>query len=67
MIFAAQLHDLKMMLPWVHLRRQQEAMRGLVEQQRRILTHEQVQEQSARILAQIEQMTCFVEAKTVLL
>lgn len=42
-------------------------MRGIIEQQRRMLSKEQVQEQSALIIAQLEQMSAFREAKTVLL
>ena len=67
MLFEAQIHDFKMWLPWVHARRDQSALRAIVEQQRRIMTPEQVQEQSALIIKQIEQMSWFRNAKTVLL
>ena len=67
MLFSSQIHDLRMLLPWVRARREQSALRAIVEQQRRIMTPEQVQEQSALVVAQIEQMSCFREAKTVLL
>ena len=56
-----------MWLPWLRARRQQMALREVVEQQRRMLTKEQVAEQSALIIAQIEQMSAFREAQTVLI
>ena len=67
MLFESQIHDIKMWLPWCRIRREQSALRAILEQQRRIMTKEQVAEQSARILAQLEQMSVFQEAKTVLL
>ena len=67
MLFESQIYDLKMWLPWVHARREQQALRAIVEQQRRIMTPEQVAEQSARIVAQIEQMSWFQNAQTVLI
>ena len=67
MLFEAQIHDLKMWLPWLRIRREQKAMRAIVEQQRRMMTAEQVSEQSAQIVAQIERMSAFREAQTVLL
>ena len=56
-----------MWLPWVRIRREQAALRAIVEQQRRVMTPEQVAEQSARIVSQLEQMAAFRNAKTVLL
>ena len=67
MLFESQLHDLYMALPWVHVRNEQNAMRGIVEQQRRIMTKEQVSSESAKVIAQLEQMSVFREAKTVML
>ena len=67
MLFSSQIHDLKMLLPWVRARREQSALRAIVEQQRRIMTPEQVAEQSAQIIAQLEQMSSFREAQVVLL
>lgn len=67
MLFESQIHDLQMWLPWLRARRQQMALREVVEQQRRMLTKEQVAEQSALIIAQIEQMSAFREAQTVLI
>ena len=67
MLFESQIRDLKMLLPWCRARREQTALRGVMEQQRRIMSKEQVQEQSALIIAQLEQMSAFKEAKTVML
>lgn len=67
MLFESQLLDLKMLLPWCRARRDQAALRGIIEQQRRMLTAEQVKEQSALIIAQIEQMSSFRNAKHVML
>lgn len=67
MIFEAQLHDFFAWLPWVRIRKEQKAMRALAEQKRRILTPEEVATESGRIISQIEQMSAFRDAKTVLL
>ena len=67
MLFESQVHDFWSILPWIRIRREQRALRALVEQKRRIMTKEQVEEQSALIMAQLEQMSAFREAKTVLL
>ncbi len=67
MLFSAQIHDFVAWLPWVHARREQKAMRAIVEQRRRIMSEQEVQEQSALIIAQLEQMSTFQEAKVVLL
>ena len=67
MLFQAQLHDLKMLFPWIRSRQEKRAMRALVEQRRRIMTPEEVAEQSGRIMDQLERMSMFRDAKTVLL
>ena len=67
MLFEAQLNDLKKLLPWVRARREQASLRAIIEQQRRMLTPEEVAQQSALIIAQIEQMSVFRDARTVLL
>ena len=67
MLFQAQIHELKMWLPWLRLRREQRALRAIIEQRRRIMTPEEVAEQSGRIISQLERMSVFREAKTVLL
>ncbi len=67
MLFESQIHDFKAWLPWFRVRNEQRALRAIVEQQRRIMTEEQVAEQSALIIAQLEQMAAFREAQTVML
>ena len=67
MLFESQIHDFWSILPWIRIRREQRALRTVVEQKRRIMTKEQVAEQSALIMAQLEEMSAFREAKVVLL
>ena len=67
MLFESQIHDFKMWFPWFRIRREQAALRAIVEQQRRIMTKEQVAEQSDQIIAQLEQMSAFRDAQVVLL
>ena len=67
MLFEAQVHDLLWLLPWVRIRREQSALRAIVEQRRRMLTEEQVASDSEKIISQIEQMSAFRNAKTVLI
>ena len=67
MLFESQIHDFKMWFPWCRIRREQAALRAIVEQQRRMMTKEQVAEQSAQIIAQLEQMSAFRDAQVVLL
>lgn len=67
MLFDSQIHDIKSWLPWVRIRREQAALRAIVEQRRRMLSPEEVAADSARICEQIEQMSSFRDAKTVLI
>jgi len=67
MLFESQIKDFLSFLPWVRARKEQSALRAIVEQQRRIMTPDQVASESARVIAQLEQMSAFKEAKTVLL
>ena len=67
MLFESQIHDFFQSLPWVRARKEQMAMRGIVEQQRRIMTPEEVRTESDKVIAQLEQMSAFLEAKTVML
>lgn len=67
MLFESQLLDFFRSFPTVRARRKQLSQRGVVEQQRRILTKEQVADASAHIISQIEQMSVFREAKTVMI
>ena len=67
MLFESQIHDFLSWLPWVRIRREQASMRAIVEQRRRMLTDEEVAKDSARIIAQIEQMSAFREAQVVMM
>ena len=67
MLFDSQIHDFIAWLPWVRVRREQGALRAIVEQRRRMMSPEQVAADSALICGQIEQMSVFREARTVLI
>ncbi|MBR4431891.1 MAG: 5-formyltetrahydrofolate cyclo-ligase [Paludibacteraceae bacterium] len=67
MLFDSQIHDIKSWLPWVRIRREQSAMRAIVEQRRRMLSKEEVEHESALIIAQLEQMSAFRDAQTVMM
>ena len=67
MLFESNIKDLLQLLPKNKLHRAKQRMRELIIQKRRILPQEDRQRMSAEILAQLEQMTCFGEAKTILL
>lgn len=67
MLFASQLHDLKNHLPWCTKRQQQQALRTIVEQKRRIYPAEQAAADSQTIVGKIEQSAVFRNARTVLL
>lgn len=66
MLFKSQLLDFWHTLPWARARRKQLSLRGIVEQERRILSPEQVADYSARVMDQIERMSSFRQAKTVM-
>jgi len=66
MLFESQLHDLYALLPWVSARRKKEAMRNVDAQKRRILTPDKIKEASAKVIARIEEMHHFKEAKTIM-
>jgi 5-formyltetrahydrofolate cyclo-ligase len=67
MLFDSQIHDFIAWLPWVRVRREQGALRAIVEQRRRMMTPEEVAVDSKLICGQIEQMSVFREARTVLI
>lgn len=67
MLFESNIKDLLRLLPKNKLHRAKQKMRELIIQKRRMLLQEDRQRMSAEILAQLEQMTCFCEAKTILL
>lgn len=66
MLFESQIEDFIALLPWSRAKKEKSALRNLAEQKRRMLTAEQVTADSARIIAQIEQMSVFQNAKTVM-
>ena len=67
MLFESNIRELLKYLPSYRLRREKQQMRELLVQKRRIMSAEERASQSAAILAQLEQMQCFRDAKTVLL
>lgn len=66
MLFSSQYHDFVKRLPWVRLKRKKMALRELDGQKRRIMTAEQVHEESRKIVSIIEQMHTFRDAKTIM-
>ena len=66
-LFASQIADLKAMLPWNQVTKEKKALRGIMEQRRRIMTEEQVREQSDAIIQRIEALRCFQQARVVAL
>ena len=67
MLFEANIRDLLSLLPQRRLHRAKQSLRELLIQKRRMMSAEERTAQSARILSQLEKMTVFQEAKTVLL
>ena len=67
MLFETNILELLKFLPGQKLQQEKKRLRELLKQKRRILTKEQVAEQSAIILAHLEQLPSFVVAKTVLI
>ena len=67
MLFESVLLEIGKLFPSQKLLREKNQMRELLTQKRRLLTKEQILEQSALIISQLEQLPCFQSAKTVLL
>ena len=67
MLFETNILELLKFLPGQKLQQEKKRLRELLKQKRRILTKEQVAEQSAIILAHLEQLPSFVAAKAVLI
>ena len=67
MLFEANIKDLLSLLPQRRLHRAKQSLRELLIQKRRMMSAEERTTQSALILSQLEKMTVFQEAKTVLL
>lgn len=67
MLFESNIKDLLSLLPQRRLHRAKQSMRELLIQKRRMMSSEERTAQSELILSQLEKMTVFREAKTVLL
>ena len=67
MLFEANIKDLLSLLPQRRLHRAKQSLRELLIQKRRMMSAEERTAQSELILSQLEKMTVFREAKTVLL
>lgn len=67
MLFETNIKDLLRLLPSNQLRLAKNKMRELLVQKRRVMSASDRQMYSQQILDQLEQMTCFLEAKTILL
>jgi len=66
MLFESQIHDLYNMLPWISTSNAKRNMRGIDAQKRRILTPEKVNDASEKVMARIEAMQHFRDAKVVM-
>ena len=67
MLFESLFVDIIKLFPSQKLLAEKRKMRELLAQKRRLLTSENIAEQSAQLLAHLEQMPAFQEAKTVLI
>lgn len=67
MLFETNIKDLLRLLPSNKLRLAKNKMRELLVQKRRVMPTSERQMYSQQILDQLEQMTCFRDAKTILL
>ena len=67
MLFETNIKDLLRLLPSYKLRVAKSKMRELLVQRRRVMSASDRQMYSQQILDQLEKMTCFREAKTILL
>ncbi len=67
MLFESQIIDFKALLPWRKAKVKQQAIRTIVEQQRRMYDPALAAKDAASIVHHIEQMSAFQQAKTVLL
>ena len=67
MLFEAQLHDLKALLPWIQLRKEKQAVRSLIEQKRRIYPADKAKADAEAIISQLEHMQWFRDAKTIMI
>lgn len=66
MLFQSQIDAVLQWLPYWQKKKQKQEMRALLEEKRRILTKEQVDEQSQLIIGRLTALPEFAEAETVL-
>ena len=67
MLFESVLLDITKLFPSQKLLREKNEVRELLAQKRRLLTKEQISQQSALVISQLEQLPAFQSARTVLL
>lgn len=67
MLFETNILSLLKFLPSKKLQQEKRRLRELLKQKRRILTKEQVTEQSALVVSHLETLPCFISAKSVLI
>ena len=67
MLFETNIRDLLRLLPKYRTRQAKAEMRELLSQKRRLLTPEQKEEASARVIERLEELECFRKAKTLLI
>ena len=67
MLFESLIIDFLELLPGNRLKQDKKRVRELLAQKRRLLSKEDIAEQSSKVVAAVEQMPCFQSAKTVLI
>ena len=67
MLFESLIIDFLELLPGNRLKQDKKRMRELLAQKRRLLSKEDIAEQSSKVVAAVEQMPSFQSAKTVLI
>lgn len=67
MLFESLIVDLLQLLPSNRLKQDKNRVRELLAQKRRVLSKDEIAEQSIKALAVVEKMPCFLAAKTVLI
>ena len=67
MLFESNILDFLKLLPSCRRQQAKRKMRELLSQKRRILTQEMVRENSDKVVALVEQLPAFQDAKTVLI
>lgn len=67
MLFESVILDLFRLLPSEKLNKEKKSMRELLAQKRRLMTKDQIQEQSSLLLSYLEQLPAFRDSKTVMI